>query len=85
MPWDPFLMKNLLKIEVCGTYEQCTGVLFMGEQSKVVTTVHEQCMNNSRNYSSPTEMWLEKKKKKSKMQMQNSKRVSKPCISGNCW
>ena len=79
-------MKNWLKIEVCGTREQCTGVLFIGEQSKVAATVHEQCMNNNRNCLSPTETWLEKKKKKkNKMQMQNSKRVSKPCISGKCW
>ena len=51
-------MKNLLKIEVCGTYEQCTGALFTGEQSKVAATVYEQCMNNSRNCSSPIEMRL---------------------------
>ena len=25
MPWDPFLIKKLLKNEVCGSYEQCTG------------------------------------------------------------
>ena len=27
-------MKKLLKSVVCGTYEQCTGALFMGEKSK---------------------------------------------------
>ena len=30
----PFLMKKLLKSGVCGTYEQCTGALFMGEYVK---------------------------------------------------
>ena len=34
MPWDPFLMKKLLKNEVCGTHEQCTGALFTAEKSK---------------------------------------------------
>ena len=48
-------MKKLLKIEVCGTCEQCTGALFTGELLKVAATVHEQCMNSSCNGSSPTE------------------------------
>ena len=34
MPWDPFLMKKLLKSEVCRTCEQCTGALFTAEKSK---------------------------------------------------
>ena len=34
----------------------------MEEQSKVAATIHEQCMNSNRNYSSPTETRLEKKK-----------------------
>ena len=34
VPWDPFLMKKLLKSEVCGTHEQCTGALFTVEKSK---------------------------------------------------
>ena len=34
MPWNPFLMKKLLKNEVCGTHEQCTGALFTAEKSK---------------------------------------------------
>ena len=25
MQWDPFLMKILLKKEICGSHEQCTG------------------------------------------------------------
>ena len=25
VPWNPFLMKKLLKSEVCGSHEQCTG------------------------------------------------------------
>ena len=55
-------MKKWLKIEVYGTREQCTDALFIGEQLKVVVTVHEQCMNNSRNCSSLTKTRLEKKK-----------------------
>ena len=34
MSWDPFLIKNLLKSKVCGTREQCTGILFTAEKSK---------------------------------------------------
>ena len=66
-------MKKWLKVEV-------VGALFTGEYSKVAATVHEQCINNSRNCSNPTETRLEKKKK-SKTQTQNSKRVSKPCLN----
>ena len=33
MLFDPFLMKKLLKSEVCRSREQCTGALFMGEKS----------------------------------------------------
>ena len=29
-------MKKLIKSEVCGTREQCTSALFMGEKSKVL-------------------------------------------------
>ena len=25
MPWDPFSMEKLLKNEICGSREQCTG------------------------------------------------------------
>ena len=32
--WDSFLMKKLLKSEVCGIREQCTSALFTAEQSK---------------------------------------------------
>ena len=38
-------MKKLLKIEVCGSREQCTGptdVLKMAEKSNCTATVHEQ-------------------------------------------
>ena len=34
MPWNQFLMKNLLESEVCGTHEQCTGALFTAKKSK---------------------------------------------------
>ena len=34
MPWDQFLMKKLLKSEVCRTRKQCMGVLFTVENSK---------------------------------------------------
>ena len=35
MSLDQFLMKKLLKSEVCGTREQCTGALFM-EKSQML-------------------------------------------------
>ena len=37
MPWNPFLMKKLLKSEVYGSRKQCTGALFTGEQSTTAT------------------------------------------------
>ena len=36
MSWDSFLMKKLLKSEVCRTRELCMGVLFIIEKSKHV-------------------------------------------------
>ena len=35
MLWGSFLMKKLLKIVICGTRKQCTGVLFTVEKSNV--------------------------------------------------
>ena len=46
------LMKKLLKSEVYGSREQCTGltdVLKRAEKSNCVATVYELCMNSSRN------------------------------------
>ena len=33
----PFLMKNLLKIEICRTRKQCTNTMFTSEKSKHAT------------------------------------------------
>ena len=44
VPWDPFLMKKLLKSEICGLVNM-HGVLWLAEKewekSNFVTTVHE--------------------------------------------
>ena len=37
VPWNPFLMKKLLKSVVCGTHEQNTEIQFTGEKVKKVT------------------------------------------------
>ena len=50
MPWDPFLMKKLLKSEICGSRVLFTGptdVHKIVEKSKFFTTVHAQYMNSS--------------------------------------
>ena len=50
MPWDPFLMKKLLKSEICGSRVLFTGptdVLKIVEKSKFSSTVHAQYMNSS--------------------------------------
>ena len=50
MPWDPFLMKKLLKSKICESSEQYmrpTDVLKMVEKSKISATVHAQYMNIS--------------------------------------
>ena len=48
-------MKKLLKSAVCGSCEQCTrptDMLKKVEKSNCAATVHEQCMNSSRNSDS---------------------------------
>ena len=36
MPWDPFLVKKLLKSEVCGSREQYTGSTGVAEKSNIM-------------------------------------------------
>ena len=75
MPWDPFLMKKLLKSEICESSEQYTkptNVLKMVEKSKFSATVHAQYMNSS--------LCLQlrvpkKKKKKEKEKRKRGKRI----------
>ena len=58
-------MKKLLKSEICGSHEQCTGptnVLKMAEKSKFSATVHAQYMNSSL----CLQLHVKKKKKKKK-------------------
>ena len=45
VPWDPFLMKKLLKSEICDSRALFTGptdVLKMVEKSNSAATVYEQ-------------------------------------------
>ena len=53
MLWDPFLMKKLLKSEVCGTCEQCTGALFTAEKSK-----HADGEKKEKKKRKETQMWI---------------------------
>ena len=62
---DPFLMKKLLKIEICGPVNIARCVLIgweEGEKSNFVATVHAQCMNSSHKSLKR----VQKKKKKGK-------------------
>ena len=71
MPWDPFLMKKLLKSEICESSEQYTrptDVLKMVEKSKISATIHAQYMNSSL----CLQLRVPKKKKKRKKAPQDS-------------
>ena len=48
--WNPFLMKKLLKSEICGSRElfmEPTNMLKIVEKSKFSTTIYAQYMNSS--------------------------------------
>ena len=45
VPWNPFLMKKLLKSVVCGTHEQNTEIQFTGEKVKKVTAEKKKKKN----------------------------------------
>jgi len=42
VPWNPFLIKKLLKSEVCGSREQCMGPTCVAK----MCTVHWRKVNN---------------------------------------
>ena len=46
-------MKKLLKSEVCGTREQCTGALFTAEKSK-----HAAGKKKEKKKRKETQMWI---------------------------
>ena len=46
VPWNPFLMKKLLKSVVCGTHEQNTEIQFTGEKVKKVTAEKKKKKNS---------------------------------------
>ena len=74
MPWDPFLMKKLLKSKICESSEQYrrpTDVLKMVEKSKISATVHAQYMNSSL----CLQLRMPKKKKKEKEKRKRGKRI----------
>ena len=85
-------MKKLLKSVVCGTYEQCTGALFMGEKSKSFSLEKKKksetqtCAWEAQNVLPKrtlnpcdfTVYALKKKKKKTENTNVKGKRVSKP-------
>ena len=68
-------MKKLLKSAVCGSCEQCTrptDMLKKVEKSNCAATVHEQCMNSSRNSENCLLNACQKKKKKGKCEIENA-------------
>ena len=67
VPWDPFLMKKLLKSEICGSVNSARCALIgwkLFDKSKFVATVYEQCMNSSCNSLKTREKKMEKRKGK---------------------
>ena len=69
VPWDPFLMKKLLKSEICGSVNSAQCALIgwkLFDKSNCAATVHAQCMNNSRNSKICPKMRGKKKKKEKK-------------------
>ena len=77
VPWDPFLMKKLLKSEICRFMNSAQCVLIgweEGEKSNFVAIVYVQCMNSKRK---PTNAC----KKKEKRQTQNAGFPPNPYIA----
>ena len=84
MPWDPFLMKKLLKSKICESSEQYmrpTDVLKMVENSKISATVHAQYMNSS--LCLQLRMPKKKKRKKKNVKEENESAESKQVLSSN--
>ena len=78
VPWDPFLMKKLLKSEICGSRVLFTGptdVLKIVEKSKFSTTVHAQYMNSSLCLQLRVK---QKKKKKGKTHLRIQRKTLNP-------
>ena len=55
MSWNPFLMKKLLKSEVCETHKQYTSVLFNVEKSK-----HAAGKKKEKKKRKETQTWIRK-------------------------
>ena len=71
MPWDPFLLKKLLKSKICESSEQYrrpTDVLKMVEKSKFSANVHAQYMNSSL----CLQLHVPKKKRKTQRKIQRN-------------
>ena len=84
MPWDPFLMKKLLKSKICESSEQYmrpTDVLKMVEKSKISATVHAQYMNSS--LCLQLRVPKKKKRKKKNTKEENESAESKQVLSSN--
>ena len=76
VPWDPFLMKKLLKSEICGSVNSARCVLIgckEWEKSNFMATVHAQCMNSS--YKSHKRVQKKKKKNKKEEEEKHQKQT----------
>ena len=72
VPWDPFLMKKLLKSEIYGSVNSARCVLIGWEErekSNFVATVYVQCMNNC--HKSHKRVQKNKNKNKNKKKKEN--------------
>ena len=70
MPWDPFLMKKLLKSEICGSMDSTLLHCLLQKSQHLRLLFNEQYMNSNR----VTPKHVEKKKKKKGTKTQLVKR-----------
>ena len=81
MSWDPFLMKKLIKNEICGSVNSA----HMHCSLKKVNICGYCLLNSSRTLPKTRENKKKKKKKKNKIQTWFMKRESKHRLNGRKW
>ena len=85
VPWDPFLMKKLLKSEICGFVNSARCALIgwkLFDKSNFAAIVHIQCINSNRNSKICPKTRKKKKQKNANVNASvymNSNRNSKIC------
>ena len=79
MSWNLFLMKKLLKSEVCGTHKQYTTILFNVEKSKHVAGKKKRKKKKRKE----TQTWIRKHGSKRILNQQLKKKTSIHLYSQN--